>query len=210
MFKLQESETMPKLTVILAAMNQGKSTHLLQSEWNYRELGYKSLIIKPCTDTRDGAQNGWGTIKSRLIDEGTPCLYVQSLNKEKLFNLIRKNEYKVVFIDEIQFFNRSDALIISDVVDELGISCFCYGLKVDSNGMMFEGIKHFLALSDDIKEWKHICKCGDQATMHLRLINNVPVLGNSVAIEGEDKVEYKSVCRKCWKKALKEAGLTIC
>ena len=198
---------MSKLTVILAAMNQGKSTHLLQSEFNYRELGYKPLIIKPCTDTRDGIQNGWGTIKSRLIDEGTPCLYVNKLNKGKLFNLIKNNNYNVLFLDEIQFLSREDALIVSDVTDYLDIPTFCYGLKVDSNGLMFEGTRHFLALSDNIEEWKHICKCGNEATMHVRFVNGKPVLGDSVAIEGE--VEYRSVCRKCWKAYLRNEGLTI-
>jgi thymidine kinase len=37
--------------------------------------------------------------------------------------------------------------------------------------------------------------------MHVRYVNGVPVVGGDViAVEGVDNIEYKSVCRKCWKK----------
>lgn len=193
---------MSKLTLFWSVMNAGKTTHLLQTEFNYRELGYTPLIIKPTTDNRDGDFKGWGTIKSRLIDEKTQCLYLKSINKKLIYDLIKEKNINVVFVDEVQFFNDEDAWVLSDIADELEIPVLCYGLKVDSNGNLFSGIKQLFALADSIKEIKQICKCGHKATMHLRLVNGEPDFnGKSIAIDGKDKVEYKSVCRKCWKEA---------
>ena len=53
---------MAKLYFYYAAMNAGKSTVLLQSSYNYRERGMRTLLFTPSVDTR------WGTgrIESRI------------------------------------------------------------------------------------------------------------------------------------------------
>lgn len=46
---------MSKLYFICGCMGAAKSTQLLAKEFNYRENGKKTLIVKPTTDTRNGA-----------------------------------------------------------------------------------------------------------------------------------------------------------
>lgn len=101
----------------------------------------------------------------------------------------------------MSIFTDEDIWVLSDIVDNLNIPVICYGLKTDSNGNLFKGVHTLLAIADKITEIEHICKCGSNANMHLRLVNGQPDFGgDSIAIDGKDKVEYRSVCRKCWKK----------
>ena len=45
---------MSKLFFITGTMGSGKSTQLIAKDYNYRENGKKTLILKPTTDTRNG------------------------------------------------------------------------------------------------------------------------------------------------------------
>ena len=53
---------MAKVYFYYAAMNAGKSTVLLQSSYNYRERGMRTLLFTPAIDTRYGT----GRIESRI------------------------------------------------------------------------------------------------------------------------------------------------
>ena len=82
------------------------------------------------------------------------------------------------------------------------IDVFCYGLKTDVNGELFEGSRHLLALADEFVEIDSLCEiegCNCKAVSHVRFINGeIDSSGKSVAIEQGD-VTYKSVCRRHWK-----------
>ena len=187
-----------KLKFYYSVMNAGKTTQLLQADNIYKRKGYKTLIIKPSVDDREGECNGWGTIESRLIKENTPCLYVDEINQEQLTNL----KPDIIFVDEAQFFTRDDIYNLTEITDKHNIPVLCYGLKTDVNGNLFEGSKALLALADEIKEIEQICDCGEKATIHLRYVDNkLEKEGSSVAIE-KGKTTYESVCRKCWKDKL--------
>lgn len=187
-----------KLKFYYSVMNAGKTTQLLQADNIYKRKGYKTLIIKPSVDDREGECNGWGTIESRLIKENTPCLYVDEVNEQQLLEL----QPDIIFVDESQFFTKKDIYNLSEIVDKHNIPVLCYGLKTDVNGNLFEGSKTLLALADDIKEIEQICDCGEKATIHLRYVDNkLEKDGSSVAIE-KGQTTYESVCRKCWKERL--------
>ena len=53
---------MAKLYFYYSAMNAGKSTTLLQSDYNYRERGMRTLLFAPKLDDRYGS----GQITSRI------------------------------------------------------------------------------------------------------------------------------------------------
>ena len=187
-----------KLKFYYSVMNAGKTTQLLQTDNIYKRKGYKTLIIKPSVDDREGEYNGWGTIESRLIKENTPCLYVDEVNPKELSKL----NPDIIFVDEAQFFTKKDIYNLSEITDKQNIPVSCYGLKTDINGNLFEGSKALLALADEIKEIEQICDCGEKATIHLRYVDNkLEKEGSSVAIE-KGKTTYESVCRKCWKDKL--------
>lgn len=188
---------MSKLYFYYSVMGGGKTTSLLQTEYNYSKQGFKPLIVKPKLDDREGAQNGFGPIQSRILTGNHQALYVDSVTPDTLKNI----DFNILLVDEVQFFKPHDIVALSDIADKQNIPVVCYGLKTDANGNLFEGTAKLLAIADSIKELKHICKCGSKATMHIRYIDGqVDTSGAAIAVE-KGNVTYESVCRKCWKLA---------
>ena len=78
---------------------------------------------------------------------------------------------------------------------------FCFGLRTDILGNLFEGSKHLFALADEFEHIETLCEidgCDRKAVVHVRYINGMRDMSeNNVVIENRD-VRYKSVCRKCW------------
>lgn len=194
---------MAKLYFRYGAMNCGKTTALIQVDYNYRERGMNTVIIKPDTDTK-----GSDRVISRLdIERGvdimagaTDDLYVMIEDRQK-----EKGAVHCVLIDEAQFLKHTQVDQLFKVAVILEIPVICYGLRTDFLLNGFEGSERLLLLAHSIEELKTICKCGQKAVANGRKIGNRFVFeGEQVAIEGEDSVEYESLCAKCYFKYKKE------
>lgn len=176
-----------------AAMNSGKSTQLLQAQYNYFERGMNPVALTAKVDDR----NGVGKISSRLgiyhpadiFDKDTDIFsYIDKMNSKKSID--------VLLVDEAQFLSEAQVLQCAKVVDELGIPVMCYGLKTDFMGKLFSGSEALLRLADNIEEIKAICWCGKKATMTARITpkGDMVTAGEQIAIGGNDM--YTSLCRK--------------
>ena len=199
---------MAQVNLYLGAMNSGKTTQMLMSYHSYIENKKNPLIIKPCVDTRDGVnpENSFGKITSRVFQDGdVSALYINEADKDFLFDLIGEYRYDIVFCDEIQFFSPSTIEVLTDIADELNIPVNMYGLKTDINGNLFLGTQKAIALASNLFEIPSICKCGEKASMHVRLTNGKPntIGAESIVVDDKADVQYLSVCRKCWKKMVK-------
>lgn len=183
-------------------MGAGKTTELIKTYEIYKRKGMNPVVIKPCLDNREGEQSGWGITSSRLTKDSVPAYYFKNLQDE-----LPKLDYDVLLVDEAQFLSNDDVLFLSEVTDRKGIDVLSYGLKTDINGNLFGGAASLLAIGDETKELEYICDtplCQEKATMHLRYVDGkIDIGGNTIAIEKGD-ITYKSVCRKCWKKAHSE------
>lgn len=183
---------MAKLYFYYSAMNAGKSTVLLQSSYNYRERGMRTLLLTPEIDTRDGA--GWINSRIGLRAEAQTFATI-----EDLFQLTTKEHDKepvdCVLLDEAQFLTRRQVEQLCDVADKLEIPVLAYGLRTDFRGDLFEGSQYLLAWADTLHEIKTICHCGRKATMVLRIgPDGEPVKdGSQVEVGGNER--YHSVCR---------------
>ena len=191
---------MGKVIFNYGCMGSGKTSKMLTQFDMYKRRRKKPVIIKPCIDTRENGGEkfvGWGVTKSRITKNDEPTYYFDNLT-----NTLNHLEFGVLFVDEVQFLTRDDILALCNVVDERGVDVFCYGLKTDVNGELFEGSKHLFALADEFVEIDSLCEiegCNCKAVSHVRFINGEPDMsGKSVAIEQGD-VTYKSVCRRHWK-----------
>ena len=190
---------MSYLKFYYGVMGAGKTTELIKTYEIYRRKGMKPVVIKPSLDNREGDQNGWGTTSSRLTRDSVPAYYFKNIQDE-----LPKLDYDILLVDESQFLSNDEVIYLSEIADRKNIDVLAYGLKTDINGNLFPGAASLLAIADETKELEYICDtplCQEKATMHLRYVNGkIDLSGNSVAIEKGD-VTYKSVCRKCWKKA---------
>jgi thymidine kinase len=184
-------------------MNCGKSTALIQVDYNYRERNMNTVIIKPEADTK-----GSDTVLSRLNVERTADILATS--KDNLYVKIenwQKERAPVhcVLVDEAQFLTHSQVDQLFKVAVIQDISVICYGLRTDFQLNGFEGSARLLLLAHSIEELKTICKCGQKAIANGRKIEGRFVFeGAQVAIEGEASVDYESLCARCYFKYKKQ------
>ena len=107
-----------------------------------------------------------------------------------------------VFLDEAQFLEDEQVWQLARVVDRLNIPVMCYGLRTDFQGNLFAGSQRLLAIADELREVRTICRCGRKATMVVRLgpDGKVAQEGDQVAI-GKDV--YVSLCRQHWEEEMR-------
>lgn len=190
---------MAKLYFYYSAMNAGKSTTLLQSSYNYRERGMRTLVLTPELDTRSGV----GQVASRI---GLKTDAVTFSVVDNLFEVCEHDNQReplhCVLVDEAQFLTKNQVYQLSEVVDRLDIPVLAYGLRTDFQGNLFEGSMQLLSWADSLTEIKTICHCGRKATMVLRLDSKGnPVRdGDQVKIGGNET--YISVCRRHFKEGI--------
>ena len=185
---------MAKLYFYYSAMNAGKSTVLLQSNYNYKERGMDTLLFSPAIDDRYGK----GKIHSRIglsaeaiLFDGEFDFFVYTKNE-----LLNNANIKCVLVDEAQFLSKEQVKQLAEIVDKLNLPVLTYGLRSDYRGEPFPGSMYLLILADNLVEIKTICDCGKKAIMNARFNSAGQMVrtGEQIHIGGND--QYISMCRK--------------
>lgn len=190
---------MAKLYFHYATMNAGKTTMLLQASYNYRERGMSTMLFV-AGHYRKSDEAGY--VSSRIGLESEAEMFRDG---DDLYERIREHRthsaVHCVFVDEAQFLQEEQVWQLARVADRLGIPVMCYGLRTDFQGKLFSGSKALLALADEMREVRTICRCGRKATMVVRLgpDGKVAKQGAQVAI-GKDA--YVSLCRRHWEEEM--------
>ncbi|HEX8225255.1 MAG TPA: thymidine kinase [Allosphingosinicella sp.] len=192
---------MAKLYFYYASMNAGKSTVLLQTDFNYRERGMETMLYTAGVHDR----SGFGIVGSRIgltAEAGTfePATDLRSEVEAEL----KKRLVHCVLVDEAQFLTRAQVLQLAEVCDELDVPVLAYGLRTDFRGNLFDGSATLLALADKLVELKAICECGRKATMNLRVDQDgfAVAAGEQTEIGGNDR--YVALCRRHFMAKLRE------
>ncbi len=194
---------MAKLYFRYGAMNCGKTTALIQVDYNYRERSMNTVIIKPETDTK-----GSDKVISRLDVELTADILATA--EDNLYAMIeswqdKKGPVHCVLVDEAQFLTHSQVDQLFEVAVLQNIPVISYGQRTDFRLNGFAGSARLLLMAHSIEELKTICKCGQKAVANGRKIGGRFVFeGGQIAIEGEADVEYESLCGRCYFKYKQE------
>jgi thymidine kinase len=184
---------MAKLYFYYSSMNAGKSTTLLQSDFNYRERGMETMLWTAALDDRYGQ----GRIVSRIGLEAQAHLFDGATD---MFAAIAAQHdataLSCVLVDEAQFLTEAQVWQLGGVADRLGIPILCYGIRTDFQGQLFPGSAALLGLADTLSEIKTICECGRKATMNLRVDGQGRAIrqGDQTEIGGNDR--YVALCRR--------------
>ncbi|MBT8169992.1 thymidine kinase [Falsiruegeria litorea] len=190
---------MAKLYFNYSTMNAGKSTVLLQASHNYQERGMDTYLLTAALDGRAGT----GRIASRIGIGAEADVFTANDNIfDMIQNRLGQSSVACVFVDEAQFLTPDQVWQLARAVDDLKIPALCYGLRVDFQGNLFPGSATLLALADEMREVRTICKCGRKATMVIRQDDsgNPITQGKQVQIGGNET--YVSLCRKHWREAV--------
>ena len=188
---------MAKLYFKYGAMGSSKSANALITKFNYEERGMRVWLIKPSTDTRDGA----GIIASRI---GLSAKADIISHEESIIALLDKmSGIDVIITDECQFFTPEQIDELREIVNFRNIPVLCFGLRTDFMTHLFPGSRRLLEIADSTTEIKTICSCGAKAIVNARIDSEGHVItsGSQVFIGGNDS--YVAMCHKCWSRAIK-------
>jgi thymidine kinase len=192
------------LEVITGTMFSGKTDELLRRLRRVSIGGQSFIVFKPTIDTRSGKNR----IKS--YDGSELEAHDVSVQKpEEILKILAREErkrggpFKVVAIDEMQFFPRGSKIrdIVTSLVNDKDRRVIAAGLDRDFKGEPFGIMPDILALADDITKLTAVCKvCGSHsACFPQRLINGKPAPYNSPLILVGWQESYEARCRKCFR-----------
>jgi thymidine kinase len=176
-------------------MNAGKSTNLLQADFNYRERGMRTALFTAAVDDRFAP----GTITSRIGLSAPATAFNAGTD---LYRVVAADPPACVLVDEAQFLSPAQVDQLARVADKLSVPVLAYGLRTDFRGALFAGSARLLAIADALIEIKSVCDCGRKATMNLRVDREGrPVAeGAQTEIGGNDR--YVALCRRHFVEAL--------
>ena len=188
---------MAKLYFKYGAMGSSKSAQALITQFNYEELGMTVWLIKPSTDTRDGAD----IIRSRIGLQRSAQIITPEQNILEEYRKIGARS--VVIADEAQFFTPEQIDQLRELVDSEDVPVLCFGLRTDFLTHFFPGARRLMELADSITEIKTVCACGRKATVNARIDANGRIIthGAQVFLGGNDS--YIAMCHACYIKAQK-------
>lgn len=196
---------MAKLIYKYSTMKAGKSLELLKVQDSYTSQGKKVFVATSAIDNRSGV----GKVVSRVGLEQEAYPIINTLEGAvTLYNKVSEQEnLSCVLVDEAQFLSKEVIVMLTNIVDELGIPVVAYGLKNDFRNRLFEGTEYLLIYADKIEEIKSICPyCERKATMNARVNSDgvMSTLGDTVKVGGDD--EYVAVCRQHYKEMQNKAN----
>ncbi|WP_394728974.1 thymidine kinase [Altererythrobacter sp. GH1-8] len=184
---------MAKLYFYFASMNAGKSTTLLQADFNYRERGMTTMLWTAALDDRSAhkaieSRIGLGADAHRFTPDTDLWADVIAAHKVEPLHC--------VLVDEAQFLTRDQVWQLARLADEAGIPVLCYGLRTDFQGELFPGSAALLGIADALVELKAVCHCGKKASMNLRVDESGKAVkqGEQTEIGGNDR--YVALCRR--------------
>ncbi|MFN4021155.1 MAG: thymidine kinase [Erythrobacter sp.] len=189
---------MAKLYFYYASMNAGKSAHLLQADFNYRERGMHTMLWTAALDSRSD-----GLVRSRIgLQRAAHRFHPDTDLWAEVSAAHAAEPLDCVLVDEAQFLAAAQVWQLARLADESGIPVLCYGLRTDFQGALFPGSAVLLGIADALVELKAVCHCGRKATMNLRVDpRGAPVRqGAQTEIGGNDR--YLALCRKHFCEAL--------
>ncbi len=187
---------MAQLYFYYSTMNAGKSTHLLQSSYNYRERGLETLLFTAHIDDRFAK----GKVSSRLGIHADARLFDNNTNVfDEVTQQLQDGKIACILIDEAQFLTKAQVKQLTDIVDELKIPVLAYGIRTDFLGETFGGSAALLAWADKLVELKTICHCGKKANFVMRCDEHGNAVKGGEQIEVGGNERYESLCRKHFK-----------
>ncbi len=187
---------MAKLYFKYGAMGSSKSAQALITKFNYEEKGMSVWLIKPSTDTRDGAD----IIRSRIGLEAHANIMLPEASIVEEYH--KAGRHDVIIADEAQFFTPGQIDQLRELVDTENLPVLCFGLRTDFLTHFFPGAQRLMELADSLTEIKTVCSCGHKATVNARIDENGRIIteGSQVMLGGNDS--YVAMCHKCWKEKI--------
>jgi thymidine kinase len=190
---------MAKLYFYYASMNAGKSTNLLQADFNYRERGMATMLWTAAFDDRSGDH----AIESRIgLGRDAHLFDAETDLFARVSAAHAVQPLACVLVDEAQWLSKAQVWQLARLADEADIPVLCYGLRTDFRGELFPGSGALLGIADALVELKAVCHCGRKATMNLRVDESGGAVREGAQVEVGGNERYVALCRRHFTEAL--------
>jgi thymidine kinase len=167
------------LTFIYSTVNAGKTANLLMRAYSCCERNISHSIYVPDVAS---ARDGKNQIASRIgfTKQAISVSEEDNLLEITVKKLINGGKDDVIFVDEAQFLTKEQVIQLSNIVSELEIKVYAYGLRTDFRGEPFEGSVYLMSWADEIQEISTFGSNGSKAIFNQKIDKN----GNGVS-EGD-------------------------
>ncbi|WP_263120380.1 thymidine kinase [Cellulomonas sp. RIT-PI-Y] len=194
---------MAELVFFCGTMDCGKSTLALQMHHNHEARGRDGVLWV----RQDRA--GEARLSSRL-GLSVPANEVRDDTDFWAAVVDRRTRGRAVdflICDEAQFYSPAQVDQLADVVDELKVDVYAFGITTDFRAQLFPGSARMLELADRVEslQVQALCWCGARATHNARTVHGVMVVEGEQVVIGDisdaqapdpDAVSYEVLCRR--------------
>lgn len=190
---------MADLRFYFGTMGSGKSTMALQIHHNLTEVGQHGLLLTQLDRVEAAVSSRLGVAQPAI--EVEPGLDVFGLARSVIEEM---GGLQFLVCDEAQFFEPDQIDQLAEVVDQLDVDVYAFGLLTDFRGRLFEATARLLELADSRSELQveARCWCKRPATHNARLVNGVQVYEGATVMVGDfshaARVSYELLCRRHW------------
>lgn len=190
---------MPELAFFSGTMDCGKSTLALQMQHNRSARGLVGMIF-----SRDD-RAGEGRLSSRLglVTEAVEVDDDFDFHRHLADHLAQGERCDYVIVDEAQFLSVGQIDQLADVVDELGVDVFAFGITTDFRTRLFPGSRRLIELADRVQvlQVEALCWCGARATHNARTVGGQMIVEGAQVVVGDvgqstTEVGYEVLCRR--------------
>ena len=189
---------MAELAFFSGTMDSGKSTLALQLDHNHAVAGRGGVLY-----TRND-RAGQSILSSRL-GLRHPAVEVTDTTDfwdDVVQRRTRGDRVDYLVCDEAQFYTPKQIEQLAQLVDEMGIDVYAFGITADFRTRLFPGSARLVELADrvEVLQVQTLCWCGARATHNARTVNGTMVVeGDQVMVGdtgGRDVIGYEVLCRR--------------
>jgi thymidine kinase len=193
-----------ELIYYVGTMDCGKSTLALQTDHNHASRGRFGLVFTKFD------RAGESVLSSRLGLE-VPAIEVSdglNLRRFVVDRLSRGHRIDYLICDEAQFYTPEQVEEIAQLVDELALDVFAFGILTDFRTKLFPGSARLLELADRVQylQVEALCWCGSRALHNARTINGEMTTDGDQVMVGDvsssAEVSYEVLCRRHYRARL--------
>lgn len=189
---------MAELVFFSGTMDCGKSTLALQMDHNHAVRGRGGLVYT--RNDRAGAD----VLSSRL---GLRHPAVEVLDSTDFWDdVVRRrttgDRVDYLICDEAQFYSPTQVEQLAQLVDELGVDVYAFGITADFRTRLFPGSARLVELADrvEVLQAQALCWCGARATHNARTVGGQMVVEGEQVVVGDTgaahDVGYEVLCRR--------------
>ena len=190
---------MAELVFFSGTMDCGKSTLALQMDHNHAVRGRGGVLF-----TRND-RAGVDVLSSRLglrhaaveVTDGTDFW------DDVVQRRTRGERVDYLVCDEAQFYSTAQVEQLAQLVDEMGVDVYAFGITADFRTRLFPGSARLIELADrvEVLQVQLLCWCGARATHNARTIDGWMVVEGAQVVVGNtgesaSEVAYEVLCRR--------------